>query len=105
MFDWLKKLRRRLSRPKSPTLLDYAENYLVVFAAGDNDEKNRHGRKLFDVANEVSSEVGVRDFLDLINKSDEDTLRVRLSMRGHGSKLPTSLRRKAIGWRPMPWRT
>ena len=74
MFDWLKKLRRRFFRTKSPTLLDYAENYLVVFAAGDNGEKNRHARKLFDVANEVSSEVGARDFLDLINRSDEDTL-------------------------------
>ena len=74
MFDWLKKLRRRPSPLTSPTLLDYAENYLVVFAAGDNDEKNRHARKLFEVANEVSSEVGVRDFLELINISNQDTL-------------------------------
>jgi hypothetical protein len=77
VFDWLNSLRYRLfpsTAPKSPTLLDYAENYLVVFGAGDNDEKNRHARKLFDVANEVSAEVGVRDFLELINTSDEDTL-------------------------------
>ena len=73
MFDWLKKLHRRPSPLTSPTLLDYAENYLVVFAAGDNDEKiGMHESCLM-----LSMKLALRsvwDLLELINKSDKDTL-------------------------------
>jgi hypothetical protein len=52
------------------TLLDYAENYLVVFVVATDAEKTRHAVQLFDAADKTAKHAGAIDFLSLIKSSD-----------------------------------
>jgi hypothetical protein len=84
MFDWLKKLLRPHSpstTPVKPSLLDFAQNYLAKFSAGDDDEKVRHVQRLIATVNEMSAEVGARDFPDLITKDNETLTRAAVYAR------------------------
>jgi hypothetical protein len=45
---------------------DFAQNYLSKFSGGDDNEKVSHAQKLIATVNEMSDEVGARDFADLI---------------------------------------
>jgi len=56
------------------SLVNHAENYLLVFQAGSTEEKNRHSTELFEAANRTGRHVGALDFLSLIELSDIEAL-------------------------------
>lgn len=71
---WKRWIGKTVRQPHSSTLLDYAENYLYVFAIGSDDEKSRHAAKLFEAANATARHVGAGDFFSLIKTSDIEAL-------------------------------
>jgi hypothetical protein len=52
------------------SLLDYAENYLLVFEVGSDDEKDRHGKRLLDAADATARHAGANDFVALLEKAN-----------------------------------
>ena len=64
----------RSSKPKDLSLVDYAENYLSVFAAATNQEQSLHAEHLYEVANDAAREVGEHDFYELIQSSNTEAL-------------------------------
>jgi hypothetical protein len=65
------RLFAKQERPKAAlTLLDYAENYLVVFEVGSQDEKTRIAEQLFEAANSTAHEVGAGDLHLLIQSAN-----------------------------------
>ena len=67
---WERWFRTQKQQRASFTLLDYAENYLVVFELAGHEERTQHAMQLFNAANRTAQHAGAEDFLSLIKKSD-----------------------------------